>query len=132
MTHDRADYADYVPFHVEHRPTRVTSVNRSVRLEKLHPCRILICVQPMPSTQMAGSERLTDAERCANYKNLIADFYLVRVADNGGRDALRHLRELQQSHIRPNIRADNMRGDLLAVGKLDRGHVRCLHNVGCG
>jgi hypothetical protein len=85
----------------------------------------------MPSAQVADAKRLTYAIRCANHKYLIADLHLVRVAERRGRNTFRHFFELQQRHIRLNVRADHAGVDYLAVRKLDAGNIRGLHYVRC-
>ena len=86
----------------------------------------------MPSAQVADAKRLTDAIRCANHKYLIADLHLVRVAEHRGRNTFWHFFELQQRNIRLHIRADDARGDFLAILKLDASDIRGLHYVGRG
>ena len=85
----------------------------------------------MTPAQVANAERLADAIGSTNHKYLIANLYFVRVADGRGRNTSRYFFELQQRHIRLNVRADHAGDDLLAVRKLDARNIRGLHYVRC-
>jgi hypothetical protein len=81
---------------------------------------------------MAHTKRLTDAIRGANHENLIANVHLVRVAQRRRCDTFRHFFELQQSHVRLDIRTDHTGIHYRAVRKLDTHNIYRLHYVRSG